>query len=118
MSLKKLVVFVVSIALTTTLLLSFVSPAFAANSARGGKLFSANCAACHAGGRNLVVAQKNLTEAALKKYLKGYSDDEVGAIAYQIINGKGAMPAYGNRLKPDFIEDIAQYVNEQAKSGW
>ncbi len=117
MSLKKVLLFVLSIAVATTF--SFVNPALAAgDAAKGAQLFNANCTACHAGGRNLVIAQKNLSQDALKQYLTGYNDDEIAAITYQVTNGKGAMPAFGGRLNADQINDIATYVNGQSKQGW
>ncbi|MHC5827773.1 MAG: c-type cytochrome, partial [Nostoc sp.] len=46
----------------------FSSPALAADAVSGAKVFSANCASCHAGGKNLVQANKNLKKDALEKY--------------------------------------------------
>ena len=115
MSLKKALLLVVSIALTAAF--SFVSPAFAADTANGAKLFASNCGACHAGGRNIVLSFKSLNAPDMEKYLVGYNEDHEGAIAYQIAHGKGSMPAFG-RLKPDHIEDIAAYVEENAQNGW
>ncbi|MEA5514652.1 cytochrome c6 PetJ [Nodularia sp. UHCC 0506] len=93
---------------------AFSSPALAANTVKGGQIFSANCAACHAGGRNLVQAQKNLKKDALEKYGL-YS---VEAIISQVTNGKNAMPAFKGRLKSEQIENVAAYVLEQADKGW
>ncbi|RCJ17370.1 cytochrome C6 [Nostoc minutum NIES-26] len=92
---------------------AFSSPALA-NTANGAKLFSANCASCHAGGKNLVQAQKTLKKDALEKY--GINSAE--AIIAQVTNGKNAMPAFKGRLKPNQIEDIAAYVLEQADKDW
>ena len=86
----------------------------AAPNPEGAKLFSQNCAACHAGGRNLVNAMKTLKKEALVKY-DMYSK---GAIAYQVTNGKNAMPAFGNRLSSEKIEHLANYVLAQADKGW
>ena len=36
------------------------APSFAADSAHGGQVFSANCAACHMGGGNVVNAERTL----------------------------------------------------------
>ncbi|MCS6959672.1 MAG: c-type cytochrome [Pseudanabaenaceae cyanobacterium SKYGB_i_bin29] len=88
-------------------------PAFA-SSPEAAKLFTANCAACHAGGGNRVVAAKTLQKDALAKY--GMNTEE--AIAYQIKKGKNAMPAFGKKLSDDQIKDVAQYVLEQAEKGW
>lgn len=93
---------------------AFSSPALAADSANGAKLFSANCASCHAGGKNLVQAQKTLKKDALEKY--GMYSAE--AIIAQVTKGKNAMPAFQGRLKPNQIEDVAAYVLEKADNDW
>ncbi|WP_341530983.1 c-type cytochrome [Nostoc sp. UHCC 0302] len=93
---------------------AFSTPAFAADTASGAKVFSANCASCHAGGKNLVQAPKNLKKEALEKY--GLYSAE--AIISQVTKGKNAMPAFGGRLKPNQIEDVAAYVLEQADKDW
>ncbi|MBE9211364.1 c-type cytochrome [Plectonema cf. radiosum LEGE 06105] len=81
---------------------------------QGAKLFTQNCAACHAGGGNLVNAQKTLKKEALEKY-DMYSKE---AIVYQVTNGKNAMPAFGKRLSSEQIEQLAEYVLAQADKGW
>ncbi|WP_416350823.1 cytochrome c6 PetJ [Rivularia sp. UHCC 0363] len=88
--------------------------AMAASHEEGAKLFKQNCAACHAGGGNLVNAQKTLKKDALEKY-DMYSKD---AIIYQVVNGKNAMPAFGKRLSSEQIEQLAEYVLAQADKGW
>ncbi|MBD2139225.1 c-type cytochrome [Anabaena sp. FACHB-1237] len=106
---KKIIsVLLLSVALFT---FAFSSPALAAD---GAALFKANCAQCHAGGKNLVKAEKNLKKEALEKY-NMYSAE---AIVTQITNGKGAMPAFGKKLKPEEIQTLAAYVLEQADAGW
>ncbi|MGD1912569.1 MAG: cytochrome c6 PetJ [Rivularia sp. (in: cyanobacteria)] len=94
---------------------AFTSPALAeGNSAAGAPIFAANCAACHAGGRNLVNPAKTLSKTDLTKYHK----DSPEEIVKQMTNGAGAMPAFRGRLKPDQMENIAAYVLEQAEKGW
>lgn len=92
----------------------FSSPVLAADAVSGAKVFSANCASCHAGGKNLVQANKNLKKDALEKY--GLYSAE--AIIAQVTKGKNAMPAFGKRLKPNQIEDVAAYVLSQANKDW
>ena len=46
------------------------APAFAADAEAGEKIFSANCAACHAGGQNSVVPDHTLEKAAIEKVSK------------------------------------------------
>ncbi|MEC4812874.1 MAG: c-type cytochrome [Scytonema sp. PMC 1069.18] len=93
---------------------AFNRPALAADAAKGAKLFTANCASCHAKGKNLVQANKSLKKSDLEKY--GMYSAE--AIIAQVTKGKNAMPAFKGRLKPEQIEDVAAYVLEQADKGW
>ena len=93
---------------------AFADPVLAGDAANGGKIFGANCAACHMGGNNVVNAAKTLKQDALKQY-DMYSLD---AIKYQVTNGKNAMPAFGSKLTDAQIEDVATYVLSQAESGW
>ena len=78
-----------AIALTLLMSFTFTQPAFAEVS-EGAKIFNNNCASCHAGGSNRVIAAKNLKKAALEKY----SMYSVAAITKQVTKGKGAMPAF------------------------
>nr|YP_009399625.1 cytochrome c553 [Digenea simplex]ARW69444.1 cytochrome c553 [Digenea simplex] len=79
----------------------------------GEKVFSENCTACHAGGNNVIAAEKTLKLDALEKYEKA----SVDAIVYQVTNGNaGGMPAFGDRLSDDQIQNVANYVLNQAKT--
>merc|ERR1719231_552900 len=91
---------------------SFGAAAQAADIGNGEGVFSGNCAACHAGGNNVIQAEKTLKADALKEYLAGGFKPE--SIAYQVTNGKNAMPAFGGRLSDDEIADVAAYVYDQA----
>ncbi|BAZ40990.1 cytochrome c class I [Calothrix sp. NIES-4101] len=93
---------------------AFSRPAFAADAANGAKIFSANCASCHAGGKNLVQANKTLQKSALEQY--GMYSEE--AIITQVTKGKNAMPAFKGRLDDAQIADVAAYVLSQADKGW
>ncbi|WP_370623557.1 c-type cytochrome [cf. Phormidesmis sp. LEGE 11477] len=84
------------------------------STASGAVLFTENCAACHAGGGNIIRRGKNLKQRAMRR--NGYED--VGAIASIVTQGKGIMPAYADRLSAEEISAIAQYVHEQSESGW
>jgi len=85
-------------------------PALAADLENGETVFQGNCAACHAGGNNSVVAEKKLKKEALVTYGKY----EVAAIIKQVTYGNGAMPAFGEKLGPDDIEDVASWVYDKA----
>jgi cytochrome c6 len=110
--LKKLL----SIILLVSTILSYAlsRPVLADDAANGAKIFSANCAACHAGGRNVIMADKTLKKEALEKY----SMNSIDAIVNQVTNGKNAMPAFKGRLSQTQIEDVATYVLDQAEKGW
>lgn len=94
--------------------LALSAPALAADAANGAKVFNANCAACHMGGRNVVMPPKTLQKEALEKY--GMYSAE--AIVTQVTNGKNAMPSFKGKLNAQQIEDVASYVLAQADSGW
>ena len=85
-------------------------PALAADLENGEAVFQGNCTACHAGGNNSIVAEKKLKKDALVTYGKY----DVGAIIKQVTNGNGSMPAFGDKLGPDDIEDVANYVYNKA----
>ncbi len=98
----------------TAAMFTFATPAIAGDAASGAKIFSANCAACHAGGRNVINGAKTLQKGALEKY----EMNSIEAITYQVNNGKNAMPAFKGRLSDAQIDDVATYVLSQAEKGW
>ncbi len=100
--------------MSAVLSLALTRPALAADAASGAKIFGANCASCHAGGRNVIIADKNLKKEALDKY----SMNSLDAVISQVTNGKNAMPAFKGRLSAVQIEDVASYVLAQADKGW
>lgn len=108
---KLISIFTLAIALLT---FAFSSPALAGDAASGAKIFSANCAACHAGGNNVIVAKKTLKKDALAEY----GMNSIATITAQVTKGKNAMPAFGGRLSAAQIEDVATYVVAQSEKGW
>jgi mono/diheme cytochrome c family protein len=78
--------------------------------ASGKKIFAFDCALCHgaAGDGKTDVAKDmkvpNLTDPAS---LKGRTD---GALFYRIKNGHGNMPSEGDRVKPEQLWDLVNYV--------
>ena len=101
-------------------LLAYVSVASdsqAADLEVGRTVFNNNCAACHMGGRNSVVPERTLDKAAIEAGLEGGFNVE--AIIHQVENGKGAMPAWANRLDEDEIQAVAEYVyNTALNAAW
>ena len=77
-------------------------------------LFETHCAGCHAHGGNIIRRGKNLK----LKTLQRRQLDSREAIAQLVIQGKGVMSAYGDRLTPAEIDAVSEFVLEQAASGW
>ena len=75
--------------------------AFAGDIESGATIFAGNCAACHAGGNNVIAAEKTLRKDALDKYLAGGRKES--SVVTQVTNGKNAMPAFGGRLGDDEV---------------
>ena len=86
--------------------------AFAGDVESGATIFAGNCAACHAGGNNVIAAEKTLRKEALDSYLTGGRKES--SVVTQVTNGKNAMPAFGGRLSDEEIGDVAAYVIDQA----
>ena len=92
------------------------APALAADVDAGETVFNANCAACHAGGQNVIMPEKTLEKEALESYLAGGRNEK--AVINQVTNGKNAMPAFGGRLSDDDIANVAAYVIKSSDDGW
>lgn len=80
----------------------------------GERIFKANCAACHIGGNNIIISEKNLSKDALAKY----EMNSIAAIKTQVTLGKNAMPAFGDNLNSAEIEAVARYVLTQSQEDW
>lgn len=90
------------------------SSVLAANIEEGEKIFTANCAACHAGGNNVIMPAKTLKIEALEEF----GMNSIDAITTQVTNGKNAMPSFQGRLNSEDINNVANYVLTQSKAGW
>ena len=102
--------------LAAGVLVTGAMPAFAGDASAGEKIFSGNCAACHAGGQNVIMPEKTLEQSALEQYLDGGFNE--GAVVKQVTNGKNAMPAFGGRLSDNDIKNVASYVITTSEAGW
>ena len=107
---------VVALALT----LATITPpnANAADVIDGKKLFEANCAACHAGGQNTIVKDKDLQKDALQK---NFAMDAAAIEAY-VKDGnvhKGALMFGGTMKSSGDFDNVVSYVLDQAsQSNW
>jgi len=82
----------------------------------GERVFAAHCASCHAGGGNLVEAERSLEKAAIEQYLTGGFSEK--AVAYQVSHGKKLMPAFAERLSEAEVAAVAVYVIKSAADKW
>jgi cytochrome c6 len=80
----------------------------------GARVFASTCAACHIGGTNVLLANKNLSQEALEKFAM----NSVEAIRTQVTQGKNAMPSFAKKLTPEEIDTVAGYVLQKADAGW
>ena len=103
-------------AVAAALAVGVATPAFAADVGAGEQIFNANCAACHAGGQNVIMPEKTLEKEALEAYLAGGRN--ANSVITQVTNGKNAMPAFGGRLSDEDIANVAAYVISTSDSGW
>lgn len=71
----------------------------------GAAIFASNCTMCHG------AAGTQIPNVALfdKAFIEGR---DVVAV---VTNGKGGMPAFGGRLKPEEIQAVADYLKSNAK---
>lgn len=102
-----------SVAIITIFFFTY-EPALAADPANGKKVFRESCAICHKDGNNFVNPAKTLKKNALQKN----NLFSLEAIVNQVTDGKGQMPAFKDKLDKESIEDVAQYVLDQAEKGW
>jgi cytochrome c6 len=93
--------------LNAIFVLAFATTSFAQTDA--AKIFKANCTLCHSddGSGN------SATGKALKA--KDLRSDEVqtqsdAALNEAITKGKGKMPAFGNKIKPDDVKGLVTYI--------
>nr|YP_009029315.1 cytochrome c553 [Leptocylindrus danicus]AGH28846.1 cytochrome c553 [Leptocylindrus danicus] len=80
----------------------------------GQKIFISNCSSCHIRGNNVIIPEKTLKKEML--ILNGMNN--ITSIAYQVTNGKNAMPAFGGRLTDSEIEDVANYILQKSRENW
>lgn len=111
---SRLVAIVLTLFALVSVTFTISTPAYAADIAAGAGIFTANCASCHLGGRNIIMADKTLKKDALEKYAM----NSIEAITKQVTNGKGAMPAFRGRLDEEQINNVAAYVLDKSEKGW
>ncbi len=83
--------------------------------AEGKKIYGYDCAQCHGGtgdGKTDVAKDLKLPDLADPALLKTRTD---GELFYIIKNGHGDMPPEGDRVKPEQLWDLVNYVRSLAR---
>jgi cytochrome c6 len=77
------------------------------------KVYKTNCVLCHAAdGSGSSATGKAMNAKDLRSHeVQGKSDAE---LAEFITQGKGKMPAFGKKLKPDDIKQLVAYIRDMA----
>lgn len=107
-------ILILTLIFSVNLLFTPSSHAVTVTNIQGEKIFELNCAGCHPKGNNIIRRGKNLKLKALDR--NGY--DSVEAITDIVTNGKNNMSAFANRLSETEIEQVANYVLQQAENNW
>ncbi len=96
----------------TLLVIGFV--AVAQGSKPGADLFMKSCAMCHGadGSGNSPMGQKMGVRDLKSPDVKKQTDAQLTDI---ISKGKGKMPAYGEKLKPEQIKELVAHIRELQK---
>jgi len=92
--------------------LRLTTPLLVEDFSMGEKIFSLNCAACHAGSQNSVIFDHTLDKVAIEKYMTGGFNEKI--VLYQVAHGKNAIPASGICLVDEYIANVLQI----AEDGW
>ncbi len=105
-----------SVTLGLTLLL--LPPTSAASSqpanSAGTAVFKANCVSCHGeDGRGTMVGKSLQAPDLHSSDVQKLADAQ---LVQAITQGKGNMPAFGTRLKPDEIDAVVKYVRALGKA--
>lgn len=104
----------IGLLLVLGLLMAPILPVHAVDLEQGSSLFELHCAGCHLNGGNIVRRNKTLKLKALERN----GVDTVEAIANLVTQGKNNMSAYADRLTPEQIQTVAEFVLQRAQEGW
>ena len=83
--------------------------------AEGKKIYAYDCAQCHGAtgdGKTVVAKDLKVPDLTDPAALKDRSD---GALFYILKNGHGDMPREGDRVKPEQLWDLVNYVRSLAR---
>ena len=103
-----------AVATLSTGFLTLILPGFVRAQNDTEKIYKANCVLCHApDGSGSSPSGKALKAEDLRSELIQKKTD--AELAAAITNGKGKMPAFGKKLKPDQITQLVAYIRALPK---
>eukprot|EP00544_Gedaniella_sp_CCMP2646_P006373 CAMPEP_0202483882 /NCGR_PEP_ID=MMETSP1361-20130828/3049_1 /ASSEMBLY_ACC=CAM_ASM_000849 /TAXON_ID=210615 /ORGANISM="Staurosira complex sp., Strain CCMP2646" /LENGTH=191 /DNA_ID=CAMNT_0049112311 /DNA_START=63 /DNA_END=638 /DNA_ORIENTATION=- len=94
----------------------FAGPVLAASDdivAKGNVIFDNNCAACHAGGQNLINTPRTLKQEAIVKNLGSLDPTTVKDFVQNSVVHRGAF-ILGSKLSSKDFDNVVSYVVDQA----
>jgi len=94
--------------------LFFICPSWLAAENDAASLFKSKCAMCHAedGSGNTPSGKALKAKDLRSQETQSESDAEISEV---ITKGRNKMPAFGQKLKPDQIQELVGYVRRLAK---
>jgi cytochrome c6 len=109
----RIFIHLVALAAIFVCLVALAPPASVRAQNDAAKAYKTNCVLCHAAdGSGSSASGKALKAKDLRSpEVQGKSDAE---LAEFIVQGKGKMPAFGKKLKPDDIKQLVAYIREMA----
>jgi cytochrome c6 len=95
-------------------LLAFALTAAARAQNDVAKVYKTNCVLCHAadGSGNTTSGKALKAKDLASSEVQKKSDAELSEV---VTKGKGKMPAFGAKLKPDDIKQLLEYIRSMAK---
>jgi cytochrome c6 len=94
--------------------LFFIGPSWLAAENDAASLFKSKCAMCHAedGSGNSPSGKALKAKDLRSQETQSKSDAEISEV---ITKGRNKMPAFGQKLKPDQIQELVAYVRRLPK---
>jgi mono/diheme cytochrome c family protein len=78
---------------------------------QGYAVFQSNCAACHYANREATLHGPGLQGLYKKRYLHSGAPANDDRVRAAILHGRGMMPAFGNVLDDQQINDLLAYLH-------
>ena len=78
---------------------------------RGHEVFVADCARCHHATDERSLHGPGLQGLFKQKYLPSGAPANDDRVSYAIVHGRGMMPAFGNTMEEQQLDDLLAYLH-------